>query len=140
MGKESDSNLLPEQATSAISAGHLLHPTSHFDHPRDVLMVEHIGKEEKRAILASWASDISAIESMPALRQFPGMEHAVSCDEILAAVKALDGDSQSAPARNLNALPNAQRTRRRRSQARRIGGFGLCGRWKGERHRRQFEI
>ena len=53
---------LPEQATGAISAAHLLHPAMHFDHPKDGLAANQIGNDEKRAILASWASDISAIE------------------------------------------------------------------------------
>ena len=44
----------------------LLHPGKVFEHPTDV--VRHFGltMAEKRAILASWASDASAIASCPA--------------------------------------------------------------------------
>nr|WP_286084357.1 hypothetical protein [Agrobacterium sp. FDAARGOS_525] len=90
MRKESISNSIPEEATAAISAEHLLHPAKHFGHPRDVLAADDIGIDEKRAILASWASDIFAIESIPALRLYPGTDKAVSYDEIIEALKTLD--------------------------------------------------
>ncbi|OWV71156.1 hypothetical protein ATY76_31360 [Rhizobium sp. R339] len=96
MRKENTSNFSQQQAAAAISAAHLLHPAKHFSHPRDVLAATNISVEEKRAILASWASDCFAIESVPALRLYPGTERAVSYDEILEALKALDkGDRQS---------------------------------------------
>jgi hypothetical protein len=43
----------------------LLHPGSIFDHPRDVVAHPSLSISEKRAILASWASDASAIASCP---------------------------------------------------------------------------
>ena len=51
---------------------HLLNPAAVFDHPRDVLNDPDLTKQEKRAILSSWASDACAVESMPGLRQVPG--------------------------------------------------------------------
>ncbi|MET4236570.1 hypothetical protein ABIA85_009886 [Bradyrhizobium sp. LA6.10] len=36
----------------------LLHPGTVFDHPKDVLADPSLSVSEKRAILASWASDI----------------------------------------------------------------------------------
>ena len=98
MRKETDSNSTAKHAVATISAAHLLHPAMHFDHPRDVLMADNISKDEKRAILASWASDICAIESMPAWRCYPGTQRIVSYDEVLATLKALDGDDQSTSA------------------------------------------
>jgi len=95
MREESDNVTITNEAVAAISVSALLHPAQHFNHPQDVLAAEHIDKEEKRAILASWASDQFAIESMPILRQYPGTERAVSYDEILGALKALDDDRQS---------------------------------------------
>jgi hypothetical protein len=96
MRKENIGTSIPEEATAAISAAHLLHPATHFNHPRDVLAAADIGNAEKRAILASWASDIFAIESIPALRLYPGADKAVSYDEIIEALKALDkNDEQS---------------------------------------------
>ena len=38
----------------------LLHPGTVFDHPREVLAHPSLSVSEKRAILASWASDASA--------------------------------------------------------------------------------
>src|ERR1700752_4561315 len=46
----------------------LLHPGTVFDHPRDVIADPTLSLSEKRAILASWASDASAVASCPALR------------------------------------------------------------------------
>jgi hypothetical protein len=69
----------------------LLHPGTLFDHPRDVLSHPSLTTSEKRAILASWASDASAIASCPALRAPAGLEAPVTIDEILEALCELDG-------------------------------------------------
>ena len=49
----------------------LLHPAQAFSHPADVVNDPDLTLNEKRAILASWASDACAIESVPALRRAP---------------------------------------------------------------------
>jgi hypothetical protein len=49
----------------------LLHPEQAFDHPHDVVNDTDLTLNEKRAILASWASDACAVEAAPALRQAP---------------------------------------------------------------------
>jgi hypothetical protein len=67
----------------------ILHPASVFDHPRDVVAHPTISIGEKRAILASWASDAAAVASNPALRELPG-SHPVTIDEILEALSVLD--------------------------------------------------
>jgi hypothetical protein len=139
MRKDID-NTLPEQATAAISAAHLLHPDRHFNHPRDVLAAGDIGKQEKRAILASWASDMFAIESVPALRLYPCTAEAVSYDEIIQALKYLDEDDRRAGEQGLSAACNVQRGHRRRPQERRLSGLGLCSYRKGDRRRRPFEM
>ncbi len=140
MRKESISNSIPEEATAAISAEHLLHPAKHFGHPRDVLAADDIGDDEKRSILASWASDIFAIESIPALRLYPGTDRAVSYDEIIEALKALDQpDRRPEDQGAVNSL-DIHRSRRRKSQSRRFGGLGLCSYRKGDRRRQPFEI
>ena len=41
----------------------LLHPDTVFDHPRDVVGDQNLSLGEKRAILASWASDAAAVAS-----------------------------------------------------------------------------
>ena len=43
----------------------ILHPGSVFDHPRDVLADATLSRAEKRAILASWASDADAGDFVP---------------------------------------------------------------------------
>ena len=139
MRKENIDNTASEQATAAISAAHLLHPASHFDHPRDVLAAGHLGRDEKRAILASWASDMSAIESMPALRRYPGLETVVTYDEILEALKALDGGGEPLPAQRPRVLVEPGRSDRRKPRNRRLRDrLGLCSYWNGRR-RQLFE-
>jgi len=68
----------------------LLHPAQAFDHPDDVVGDPDLTLNEKRAILASWASDACAVEAIPALRHPPGARQAVSVDEVLEALRALD--------------------------------------------------
>ena len=46
----------------------LLHPAQAFSHPSEVVNDPDLTLNEKRAILASWASDACAIEAAPALR------------------------------------------------------------------------
>jgi hypothetical protein len=66
----------------------LLHPALAFEHPRDVVGDPDLTLNEKRAILASWASDACAVA--PALRCAPGTKRPVPVDEVLEALRALD--------------------------------------------------
>jgi hypothetical protein len=79
----------------------LLHPAQAFEHPRRVVEDRDLTLNEKRAILASWASDACAIEA-PALRQAPGTEHPVRFDDVMKALRMLDqqaGNRHSVPPR-----------------------------------------
>jgi hypothetical protein len=67
----------------------LLHPAQAFRHPSDVVSDPDLTLNEKRAILASWASDACAVEAAPALRKSPGGS-LVSFDDVMAALRALD--------------------------------------------------
>jgi hypothetical protein len=78
----------------------LLHPGTVFDRPRDVLAQPALTIAEKRAILASWASDASAIASCPALRAPTGLKAPVTIDEILEALCELDGGPRQPPGGN----------------------------------------
>jgi hypothetical protein len=49
----------------------ILQPGSVYGHPRDVVADASLSISEKRAILASWASDAAAVTSNPALRDIP---------------------------------------------------------------------
>ena len=70
----------------------LLNPAAVFEHPRDVLNDPDLSRQEKRAILSSWASDACAVEEKPSLRQPPGSKRPVSFDEIVDALRSLDED------------------------------------------------
>jgi hypothetical protein len=75
----------------------LLHPGTVFGHPRDVVSHPDLTLAEKRAILASWASDASAIASCPALRAPKGLKDPISIDSILEALCELDGRPRDPP-------------------------------------------
>lgn len=51
-------------------------PFSRFLHPFDVAHHPSLEPEVKRAILASWASDRSAVKNQPAMRKRPGVKRA----------------------------------------------------------------
>jgi hypothetical protein len=73
----------------------LLHPAQAFEHPRNVVADPDLTVNEKRAILASWASDACAVEAAPALRRAPGGREPVSVDEILEALRDLDRQARA---------------------------------------------
>jgi hypothetical protein len=75
-----------EHAENVFDLNAILHPGSVYDHPRDVLADQTISPGEKRAILASWASDAAAVLSNPALRELPGSHRTVTIDEVLESV------------------------------------------------------
>jgi hypothetical protein len=87
----------------------LLHPGTVFDHPKDVVAHPNLSIGEKRAILASWASDASAIASCPALRAPTGLKAPVTIDEILDALSELDGGPRNPPGGKPNRLRSTSR-------------------------------
>jgi hypothetical protein len=82
---------------NVIDLNAILHPGSVYDHPRDVVADPTLSAGEKRAILASWASDAAAVASNPALREIPGSRCLVSIDEVLEALSALDPTPKGPP-------------------------------------------
>lgn len=72
----------------------LLHPANAFAHPSEVANDPDLTLNEKRAILASWASDACAMEAAPALRQPPGGKP-IAFDDIMEALRALDEEARS---------------------------------------------
>jgi hypothetical protein len=85
---------MSDRPASQLELDHLLHPAQAFDHPTAVLRDPDLTLNEKRAILAAWASDACAIEAAPELRSGPA--GAVKFDEIMDALRELD--KQAAPA------------------------------------------
>lgn len=71
----------------------LLHPADAFAHPQQVVNDPDLTINEKRAILASWASDSCAVEARPGLRKSPAGAR-VTFDDIMDALKELDGQAR----------------------------------------------
>jgi hypothetical protein len=65
-------------------------PVSRITHPFELAYHPTLEPEVKRAILASWASDASAVPGQPALRRPVGIDKTMPVDEVLAALRALD--------------------------------------------------
>jgi hypothetical protein len=94
----------------------LLHPASAFNHSSEVVKDPDLTVNEKRAILASWASDACAIEAAPDLRV--ARNGAVRFDDIIDALKQLDAEAAGQP-RHRKPISRAERwktlTRRERA-------------------------
>ena len=78
----------------------LLHPAQAFESPAAVLEDPDLTVNEKRAILASWASDACAVEAAPDLRVAPA-GRVVRFDEIMEALRALDKEVNGATYRRV---------------------------------------
>lgn len=70
-----------------------LRPGVGFLHPRDVLKDPFLDIGEKRAVLASWASDASAVQDEPRLRWLLGTPAPVPLAEVREALDRLDRDA-----------------------------------------------
>jgi hypothetical protein len=82
--------ILQHAASSAATMGPtILLQGMQIERPLDVVKASALSADDKRTILASWASDFYA-DSKPAFRHIPGTPEPVSIDEIQAALKELD--------------------------------------------------
>jgi hypothetical protein len=75
---------------------YLLHPAAAFRTPMDVVADPDMTGQEKRAVLASWASDACAVEAAPGPRRPPSAP-TVGFDDIIDALKRLDGQAADKP-------------------------------------------
>jgi hypothetical protein len=89
-----------------------------FLHPEEVLADRRMTDEQKRGLLASWASDAHALECAPTLRQLESGA-VVRLDDVLAALKTLDAGLET---------PKARSPDRRRGRAK-ILRLRLTPRW-----------
>lgn len=80
---------MTDRTDDTFSLDELLHPAGAFGHPREVVEDPDLTLNEKRAILASWASDACAIEAAPELRARP-CGSPVRFDDIMDALRTLD--------------------------------------------------
>src|SRR5579864_8500815 len=67
-----------------------LRPAVGFEHPRDVLKDPILNESEKRAVLASWASDASSVREEPTLRWLLGTPEPVPLADVREALARLD--------------------------------------------------
>ena len=95
-------------ASSELDLDTLLHPASAFAHPMDVVRDADLTLNEKRAILASWASDACAVEAAPDLR---GNASGSAADDIMDALRILDREAD----RYGKPLPHYKRVLARKS-------------------------
>jgi hypothetical protein len=121
--KTTSRNSVPPRVETEFDLDALLHPALAFENPMDVVRDADLTLNEKRAILASWASDACAIESIPVPRQTPH-GRTVTFDEVIDALRCLDVEAEKACWR-----PQSAWRRRLRSPASRQrsgnGGRGL---------------
>jgi hypothetical protein len=80
---------MSDRTEPGLDIDELLHPANAFGHPSEVINDPDLTLNEKRAILASWASDACAIEAAPKLRAVP-KGSTVRFDDIMDALRALD--------------------------------------------------
>jgi hypothetical protein len=73
-------------------------PIVNLQHPSEVLVHPDLNADERRAILAGWASDVHAVEDAPWLRQLENGAR-IPIDEILGALSQLDDEPASAALR-----------------------------------------
>jgi hypothetical protein len=76
----------------------------------DVLNDAYLDQQQKRAILASWASDLWSIESCPWLREVPGVRTPLRVSDIFAALRALDDRDPPPSGASVLAFPAARRS------------------------------
>lgn len=82
-------HLLDRQGLSAaLALG--VRPAVGFTIPDDVLKDPHLSLTEKRAILASWASDVSAVQDEPTLRWLLGTPEPAPFTEVRDALLRLE--------------------------------------------------
>lgn len=78
------------QATLGAALQRCLRPAVGFNHPRDVLKDPDLDLAGKRAVLASWASDASAVQDQPTLRWLLGTPEPVTLADVREALARLD--------------------------------------------------
>ena len=83
-----------ENSNNVVSIGqgaaNLGRPFWSFSYPHQVVSDPNMDVDEKRAILAAWASDQHSVESLPTLRHLPGTPFPVTFSSIMDARIALD--------------------------------------------------
>jgi hypothetical protein len=84
---------LPRRTPCNWDLNDFLHPARAFAHPRHVVRDADLTLNEKRALLALWASDARAIETAP--HHALGATQPVRLDDVMDALRALDQQAES---------------------------------------------
>src|SRR5512141_3027175 len=108
---------MDQDKRTSLDLDDLLHPAQAFAHPSDVVQDADLTFNEKRAILASWASDACAIEAAPELRLGP-TGRPIRFDDIMEALRRLDAQAAGHD-------PRPARKARRRAIFGRSGSDGV---------------
>jgi hypothetical protein len=90
-----------------LEVDRLLDPALYWDHPRDVVDDPLLSRSEKKAILASWASDRCAVASNPLLRKPEKSRQPIRFEDVMDALKQLDAQERTAPSARANRRPTA---------------------------------
>ena len=88
-------NPTPSNVQEGWDLNDLLHPAQAFEHPSHVVYDPDLTLNEKRAILASWASDACAPEARPHLRRPAGAKQSVLFDDVMDALRTLDKEANA---------------------------------------------
>jgi hypothetical protein len=88
--KITGASMQADSPADCLDMDRLLHPAQAFEHPSNVVHDPDLTLNEKRAILAAWASDACAIEAAPGLRHAPGGKGPVRFDDVMDALRTLD--------------------------------------------------
>lgn len=83
---------MSDRSRADLDVQELLHPAQAFESPAQVVNDPDLTLNEKRAILASWASDACAVEAVPALRS-ARCGSLVPFDDIMEALRSLDAQA-----------------------------------------------
>jgi hypothetical protein len=126
-------NPTPYNVQDGWDLNDLLHPAQAFEHPSDVVYDPDLTLNEKRAILASWASDACAPEASPHLRSPPGAKQSVLFDDVMEALRTLDKEvnaKDSAHYRRLLRRGHLEQRPRPSSTEKRSINWGSASAWK----------
>ena len=81
-------------ARDRLELDDIIHPSRKYAQPMDVVRDKTLSLNEKRAILASWASDACAVEAAPELRCVDS-GRVVRWDDVMDALRLLDRQAAS---------------------------------------------
>jgi len=68
----------------------VLVPGLELRRPIDVVHASFLSIDDRRALLAAWASDLYAVDPQPSRRRLTGTDGPVSIEEVRAALRELD--------------------------------------------------